>query len=833
MLDIRIVFENLCKGLAVGLLAVLAVETWLAATPPGAWELGVVFGTATAGLLAGLVVSGLGLVRRGHTVRGRWAAFVLFLLLDHPTLVYAGAVGGLAVGLLVAAIGSGWPGLHLGLAAVGGLVLGVLYTVFHFVPNRWLRSGLILLLTIAAAAGLYALLTFYADRLNAERSLWFGVTLLASVPVLGLLMLVGRVEETEFELGLICVALGLGLFFVLPPTAVLLAVVLPLLLYLFYTIRVMTALRVLKYTLRGMSYFTLRRYQDALAAYRRALALDPKNRLAREGQWQVHRHLDPDVLAEDASLMSLIDPDLCLNRARDLLLQIRPSPEMLGEAHKLLNLAERLRPASRAAVQYWRAVAFTHAREFDKAESILRELLDDSAWEASDAYRASMLLPAWQLALVQHSELRRRVGLPLIEKEGRRLDALAVVERQLADHPNDAEARDFKEFLYEGLSENEIRARMGDGKAPEVVDYEHCRQTGSALLNDAARWRRGAELLRIAALGLPTQAPALFMQIAAASERAGDFDGAREAFAAAKQKVHEVGLSSLSEADRRDYFSLLKHFAEQALAAGRLDEAIENFTLYTECGQSGQDTLRLITELYEKKGDALAALAWNERALMYEPGNRLSLERKDRYYYSVMPEQLQARWEEVRKLFDVGYCLHKARQLLDLKRGGPEQVDWALHLAELARVAAPESITAKVLAARARLRRGETDQAVRLLESAYASAFRTTPGSKEEGKETKPSGFSNADEEDHWYLACRMLGDLYLNTLGRPDQALVYLSIYRKHPKSGVDTIYKMGQCYEALGDRVKASKCYQNVVAYDHPLASDAYSALQRLGTR
>ncbi|MCS6977872.1 MAG: tetratricopeptide repeat protein [Gemmatales bacterium] len=818
MVDIRTVSENVGKGLAVGLLVVPAVETWLAPTPPGGQELGLVFGAALVGLLAGLIASAVGNLRRLPTVRGRWIAFLLFLVLEHPALVYVGAVGGLAVGVVAATAWAGWPWHHLGLGAAAGLGLGLLLTLFYFVPNRWLRSGTILAVAAAAAVGLYLLIYLHADPSDSQRRLWFGVTMLAAAPLLFALTLAGRIEETEFEIGLICAALGLGLYFLLPPTAVLLAVVLPLLLYVFYTLRVMTGLRVLKHTLRGMSYFELGRHDEALQAYRRALALDPRNRLAREGQWQVHRQLDPDRLAEDASLMALIDPDLCLNRARDLLLEVRPSPEMLAEAHKLLNLAERLRPACRAAVEYWRAVAFTHARDLDRAEAILRTLLEDSAWAPDDVYREAILLPAWQLALVQHSELRRRVGLPLIEREKRRLDALAVVERRLAQEPRDDGARELKEFLYEGLSEGEVRERIVDGKAPAVVDYEHCKQMGLALLNDPARWQRGVELLRIAALGLPTQAPGLFTQIVAAHERNGDTAGAREAFSVVKKLVRDIGLSNLSETDRRDYFALLKHFAEQAMTAGHLDEAIENFTLYSEAGQSGQDTLRLLTELHEKKGDALSALIWNERALMYEPGSRLGLERKDRYYYSVTPEQLQARWEEVKPLFDIRYCLLKAKQLLDLKRGGPEQVDWALHLAELARVAAPESIMAKVLAARCRLRRGETDQAVTLLESAYGSA--------------KPTGFGSAEEEDHWYLACRMLGDLYLQTLGRPDQALQCFSIYRKHPKSGVDTIYKMGQCYEALGDRVKASKCYQSVVAYDHPLASDAYSALQRLGS-
>jgi DNA-binding transcriptional MerR regulator len=493
---------------------------------------------------------------------------------------------------------------------------------------------------------------------------------------------------------------------------------------------------------------------------------------------------------------------------------------MLSEATKLLDLVVNQRPGMQAAVQYWRAVALTHGRDFDAAAEQLRSVLDDSKWEPSDPYRQSVLVPCWQLALMQHSEMRKRVGKPLLESEGRRLDAMAVVERHLRENPSDAAALELKQALYEGLSEADYQRQVEKlGGVPEgTFDHELCLQLGNSLLNDPARWRRGAEYLRLAARGMPARAPGLYAQIAAACERAGDLDGVRTNHRQVKQLVREVGVQNLSESDRREYFATLKRLGEQAMATGDIAEAIENLTLYSECNDSGVDTLRQLAELHEQRGDALSALLWNERAMMYDGKNRTLLERKDRYYYSVTPEQIRDHLEEVKKLFDVGYCLKKAKSLLDLKQGGPEQVDWALHLAELARAAMPESVMALTLAARARLRRGDPSEGAALLEEAHAAA--------------KPSGFTNADEEDHWYIACRLLGDLYLNTLGRPDQALQCYTEYRKHPKAGVDTIFKMGQCYEALGDRAKASKCYQNVAAYDHPLASDAYSALQRLGS-
>ena len=61
--------------------------------------------------------------------------------------------------------------------------------------------------------------------------------------------------------------------------------------------------------------------------------------------------------------------------------------------------------------------------------------------------------------------------------------------------------------------------------------------------------------------------------------------------------------------------------------------------------------------------------------------------------------------------------------------------------------------------------------------------------------------------------------------------AVECLKEFRQSSKSGADTLYKLGQAYEQLGDRTKAVKFYQHVVSYDnHPLAPDAYDALHRL---
>src|SRR5205807_2309269 len=114
-----------------------------------------------------------------------------------------------------------------------------------------------------------------------------------------------------------------------------------------------------------------------------------------------------------------------------------------------------------------------------------------------------------------------------------------------------------------------------------------------------------------------------------------------------------------------------------------LDAAIENYALYTESERSGLETLRTLADLYEKKGDALSALHANDLALVYNAKDKDLLERKDRYYYSVMPDQLRARLDSVRTGFDFAYCLNKTRSILDARYTDVEWLDVAHHLVQL------------------------------------------------------------------------------------------------------------------------------------------------------
>ena len=159
--------------------------------------------------------------------------------------------------------------------------------------------------------------------------------------------------------------------------------------------------------------------------------------------------------------------------------------------------------------------------------------------------------------------------------------------------------------------------------------------------------------------------------------------------------------------------------------------------------------------------------------------------------------------------FDFQYCLRRTRTVLEGRLTDPEWLDVAAHLIQLALIVKPESLTAKVLYARVQLRYGERDEAVALLEQV---------------RSPKPEHF-DGDDEEAWYVACQLLGDLYLEA-GRPDLAVPCLTEFRKSAKSGAKTLYKLGQAYEQLGDRARAVKAYQQVTAYDgNPLAYDAKS--------
>jgi tetratricopeptide (TPR) repeat protein len=807
--------EYVLKGVYLGLLLYVALQE------PG-WEPTLwVAGCTLGGLALTLGIAAYRKHREGYRVRGRLMSFLLFLLLENPFLVYAGVLLGMVVGAsLVPA--APWGGDWLMPATVaGGAVLGLAFWYLRRVQNRWLRLGL----GLGMAALLGGAAVYWVQGLpHGPERVMFGALVLLGIPLFYLLTFAGVAEESEAEIAAICAALFAGLWVVgselwpASPNTPFVAVAVPLTLYGVYTRWVLPGLRVFKHVLRALSYSRIGQYRPALQKLKRALQLDPQNALAREVLWGVHREMDFEQIGHDPETLALVDLDLCLERAGSLLLASGPKPEHLQEAHRLLDLVSRQRPAMAPACDYWRAVAYTHARRYDEAAKALEAVVVPPEREADNPYRRSVLMSAWQLALVLHPEMTRRVGTLQLALPGRRMEAIAAVERRLAANPEDADAWTLKRLLYSELTEAEYEQAAGrDGPAADF-DHGYAQQLGLALISDPARWPRGGEYLRIAARGNPAVGPGLFLQIAKAHERAGDAAGVWHNFEQAKRAGRAAGPKNLAPEDRQAYFAVVKLLAEKAAADGNLDAAIENYLLYRESERSGRETYRALADLYERKKDPWAALHATEQALVYGAPDQDLKDRKDKYYYSVPPDQVRERWESIHRYFDVGYCMQKAQALLKAYDGNLDLLDWAQHLADLAQAAQPGNLTAKVIRARTRMLRGEKDEAQAILEDVYHN---------------KPEKFLSGEDEDSWYTACKILGNMYLHELNRPDLAVPCLLDFRKSSKSGADTMFRLGQAYEELGDRARAIKCYNQVTAFDgHPLAPDAHDALERLKT-
>jgi tetratricopeptide (TPR) repeat protein len=794
------------------------------ASDPG-WKSGL-FRTSAAplvGLALALVAAAFLKLREGVRPGNRPFAFLLFLLLESSNLVYIGVIGGMAVGAWWAremlhvddpARALLTPTLLFG--GVAGAVAGVLRQV------RDALSRILLLLGLAAAFTLVGMAYLGLTRLE-----WLGITepyrlanpvafavqILVGLPYFYLLTFSGHEEESEAEVALMCGMLGASLGILIGDSKAYI-LLLPLGLFLFYTLRVLPGLRVFKHAIRGLGYARGGRHRKALMAFRRALQLDPENPLARAGFWEVHCSLDLDRIADDHQTLALVDLELCLSRAGALLLR-KPTEAQKSEAERLLALVERLQPARKPQAQYWRAVAAAHAGDIDSAAGLLERVIDPTYYGPEDPYRRAALLPAWQMALRLHPGLKERVGAPQLARPGRRMEAIAAVERALAAEPGNRDVIELKKLLYAGIDEAEYNTVAPEGTAAPDFDHDYAEHLGLGLINDDGQWQRGGEYLRLAARGLPSHGTTLFVQIANAQRRVGLLDEARHNYELAKRAGLSIGQRNLADEERQAYFSVVRYLAEEALHRGDADAAIENFRLYSESEHAGIATLRTLADLYEKKGDALAAARATDQALAYNSADPELLERKDRYYYSIQPEDLAARLEHYGPGLDVPYCLDKARSILD-RHADLDWLDVARHLLKLALVVKPNSLAAKVLMARTLLRYGEREEAMTLLEEARGPEM--------------PSSFLG-DDGDWWFVASQILGDLYLEA-GKPEQAITCLNDFRKSPKSGARTWLKLGQAYEMTGDLVRAKKCYSQVTAYQgNPLVSEASDALARLG--
>jgi tetratricopeptide (TPR) repeat protein len=563
--------------------------------------------------------------------------------------------------------------------------------------------------------------------------------------------------------------------------------------------------------LRGISYRQMGQTQLALISLGRALQLDPKNQLARRQMWDLHRALDFAELKKQPELVQFLNFGFCLERISQTL-QARPKDEDLREDLRMLDLITDEQPNLAPICAYWRVVAKLHERDYDEAAKQLCSIVQLPQMHTME--RESIHFSAWYLAMYGHPEMARRVAGVLLPQPGQRMDAIAAAETQLARNANDAEAWDMKRQLYSDLTEREYYSLCQPGQPPARFNHEYVQQLGLALCDHPQQWQRGCEYLRIAANGMPLQAANLYIQIGTTHGKHGDSDGMWANYQTAMQIGRVIGVQNLAAADKAALFDTVKKIGEQALKQNQIDAALEAFKFYSQHDSAGIETWRVLADLFEKKKDIWQALHCTEHALSYNANDKDLLERKDRYYYSIMPEELQTRIEGVRKWFDPQYCRDKATWVLENFKGDFELLDWAAHLAELSLVAHPSSLASHLIKARIRRVRGEIPETIAVLEQ-----IRTH----------KPEKFVSREEEKAWYHAHRMLGDLYLEQ--NPTEAAACFIEFGKSDDAGADTSYKLGRAYEALGDFARAARCYENVTAYEHhPLYYEARDALDRV---
>jgi tetratricopeptide (TPR) repeat protein len=573
----------------------------------------------------------------------------------------------------------------------------------------------------------------------------------------------------------------------------------------------MPGLRVFKHALRGMSYRQMGQTKLALISLDRALQLDPKNTLARQQLWGLHRALDFAELKNHPELIPFLNFDFCLERISQAL-ATKPSPDELRDTYHMLDLIDVEQPELRPISAYWRAVAYLHEHRHGAAAEYLTSILklpqDDTP------QRQAVHFSSWLLALYGHPEMNRQVAQVLLPQPGQRMDAIAAVERQLAQTPEDAAAWDMKRQLYSELTEAEYWTLVQPGQIPALFSHEYTQQLGLALLDNPEGWQRGCAYLRIAANGLPLQTAGFYIQIAQTHEKHGDLTGMWANYQKAMQLGRAVGVEQLPAADKEALFATVKKIGETAFAQNEIETALAAYKFYAEHGTPGIETYRILAELFERKKDVWMALYSTEFGFAYNSADKDLIARKDRYYYSITPDELKERMESVRKWFDPQYCRDKARWILENWGNDFDNLDWASHLLELANVAQPGSHANRFLKARIHRLRGEIPEAIAVLE---------------EVRQHRPEKFVNEDEEKAWYFAHRMLGDLYLDE--KPAEAEACYLEFRQSDESGADTSYKLGKAFEAQGKLREAIRCYEEVTAYErHPLYYEARDALDRV---
>src|SRR5207237_67469 len=136
----------------------------------------------------------------------------------------------------------------------------------------------------------------------------------------------------------------------------------------------------------------------------------------------------------------------------------------------------------------------------------------------------------------------------------------------LTANPEDTDVWGFKRILYQDLTEADYHSAVEVNTVAADFDHGYVLQLGLALISDPLRWRRGCEYLRLAARGLPAQAPSIYAFMAQAHQREGEGEEAWRNYEAAKRAGRAVGPKNLGVEDRQAYFVAVKILADAARA---------------------------------------------------------------------------------------------------------------------------------------------------------------------------------------------------------------------------------------------------------------------------
>jgi tetratricopeptide (TPR) repeat protein len=765
-----------------------------------------------AGLFALSVVV---LAFRAGGFREPWPPRLALALLHHTLPIYASILAGLALGVKDPV------GFRALAFAGGGIVVGIaLRTALDPSARRMRLAGEVGWL--AAVAGTVGLLQrYHVVALTADPLVWTVVLLVGAILWYALL-LAGQAEESELEIGLMFGAVAGALAAApLPMMARALAFLVPVSLYVVYAERIRRNVVAFKHGLRGLSYERQGDLRNALINYRLSLQIEPTSALAWHGNRRVHRKIDVANFRTDPDLFEMIDARECLSRAQSTLNSGEPTGDDLREAHQLLALVEQKRDDLPWTLACERLRLLLANGQGDDAWTYAARLLPvdiDEVLGVPD-YEAEAIFYVWAVAL-KHPLLAGR-GSELLDDDRGLFSFISALERRLAQWKDDDDALGFRPFAYERVTWDAFR-RLQESRPGDPLPwfgYDFCRDVGLAAANNEPRdYDRAEELLRIAAVGLPEQRLSVFSVLAKIHETK---TGELGLFWFQEIETHgeAIGVRNLPAAQKDVYYDAVRKLGDVARQNGDASAAVDKYEKLLDSPKAGLATLRTLQELHEQRGDPLAAIRPVETALLYnldgkERGRWLA--EKRRLYSQLDPRTTAERIAGGVRWFDVNFCFDEAHRAFDAKEPA-EKVERWLSLAEA--VGVKRRLAIAYFRGRLKLRSGDMHGAAERLAEVCAA---------------EPAALELPQPEKRYYDACRLLADLYLEDLGKPEEAYQLLKKVERWSGSGADTLYKLGLACEKLERPKEAKKWFEMLtnVYSDHPKAGEARAAIERLGS-